>query len=53
MKKFYPLPYGFVEVRVDRRPARSACPRSGPGEGAWGNREVPPREIEESGEDWR
>jgi catechol 2,3-dioxygenase-like lactoylglutathione lyase family enzyme len=25
-----------------RRPARSACPRSGPVEGAWGNREVPP-----------
>jgi hypothetical protein len=23
-------------------PARSACPRSGPGEGVWGNREVPP-----------
>ena len=23
-------------------PARSACPRSGPVEGVWGNREVPP-----------
>jgi len=49
MTKFYPLPYGHAEVRVDRRPARSARPRSGPGEGVWGNREVPPWEIEEFG----
>jgi hypothetical protein len=27
MKKFYPLPFGFVEVRVDRRPARPPRPR--------------------------
>jgi L-aspartate oxidase len=26
-------------------PARSARPRSGPGEGVWGNREVPPAEL--------
>ncbi len=25
----------------------AACPRSGPGEGAWGNREVPPAELGE------
>jgi len=50
MKKFYPLPFGHIEVRVDRRPARparSARPRSGPGEGVWGNREVHPWELEE------
>src|ERR671934_260644 len=40
------LPFGHVEVRIDRRPARSACPRCprhrGPVEGVWGNREVHP-----------
>ena len=27
MTKFYPLPYGHIEVRVDRRPARPPRPR--------------------------
>src|SRR4029453_14149881 len=30
----------------DRHPARSACPRSGPVEGVWGNREVPPASLD-------
>ena len=25
--KFYPLPFGHIEVRVDRRPAKPARPR--------------------------
>jgi hypothetical protein len=45
--KFYPLPWGHIEVRVDQRPARSARPRSGPVEGDWGNREVPPTHLDE------
>ncbi len=48
--KFYPLPFGHAEVRIDRRPARSACPQSGPVEGDWGNREVPPADLDTS---WR
>jgi hypothetical protein len=38
-----------VLLRLVRRgsdPARSACPRSGPVEGVWGNREVSPAPIE-------
>jgi hypothetical protein len=27
MTKFYPLPFGHVEVRVDRRPAKPARPK--------------------------
>ena len=27
MKKFYPLPFGLVEVRIDRRPAKTPRPR--------------------------
>ena len=49
MATFYPIPFGHVEVRVDRRPASSARPRSGQVEGVWGNRDVPPanpREVE-------
>jgi hypothetical protein len=48
--KFYPLPFGHAEVRIDTRPARSAYPRSGPVEGVWGNREVPPADLDHS---WR
>ena len=48
MKKFYPLPFGHIEVRVDPRPPRSG--RLGRGEGVWGNREVPQWQLEESGE---
>jgi hypothetical protein len=44
--KFYPLPFGYTEVRVDRRPARSACLRS-PVEEVCGNREVPPWHLDE------
>jgi hypothetical protein len=25
--KFYPVPFGHIEVRVDRRPAKPAPPR--------------------------
>jgi hypothetical protein len=48
--KFFPLPFGHAEVRIDKRPARSACPRGGPVEGVWGNREVPPADLDHS---WR
>ena len=44
---FYPIPFGHAEVRVDKRPARSARPRSGPVEGDCGNREVPPAGIQD------
>jgi len=27
MTKFYPLPFGYAEVRVDRRPAKPARPK--------------------------
>ena len=27
MTKFYPLPFGHIEVRVDRRPSRPPHPR--------------------------
>jgi hypothetical protein len=47
--KFYPLPFGHAEVRIDTRPAR-AYPRSGPVEGVWENREVPPADLDHS---WR
>ena len=33
------------EGTADLLPARSACPRSGPVEGVWGNREVPPATL--------
>jgi hypothetical protein len=46
--KFYPMPFGHVEVRVDRRPAPGACPQSGPVDGVWGNREVPPADLDHS-----
>ena len=42
MKKFYPLPFGHIEVRVDPRPPRGARPRGGPGE-------VPLWQLEECG----
>jgi hypothetical protein len=32
----------FARLKPGSDPARSACPRSGPVEGVWGNREVPP-----------
>src|SRR6186997_3177772 len=32
----------FVRTGVRPRPRPAACPRSGPEEGVWGNREVPP-----------
>ena len=42
---------------VAAHPARSACPRSGPVEGVWGNREVPPaptaRQTFRFARDWR
>jgi hypothetical protein len=44
--KFYPLPFGHAEVRIDERPARGR-PRGGPAEGVWGNREVPPMLLHE------
>jgi hypothetical protein len=47
---FYPIPFGHAEVRVDKRPARSArrgCLQPGPVEGVWGNREVPPEDASE------
>jgi hypothetical protein len=47
---FYPIPFGHVEVRIDRRPARSARPRGGQVEGVWGTREVPPASLREV--DW-
>jgi hypothetical protein len=43
---FYPIPFGHVEVRIDRRPPRSGRPQSGPVEGVRGNREVPPASTE-------
>jgi hypothetical protein len=43
---FYPIPFGHVEVRVDKRPARSAHARSAQVEGARGDREVPPAGTE-------
>ena len=45
MVRHYPIPFGYVEVRVDLRPARGARPRSGQVEGVWGNREVPPASL--------
>lgn len=47
MVRFYPIPFGHVEVRVDRRPARSARQRSGLVEGVWGSPEVPPASLRE------
>jgi hypothetical protein len=49
MVRYYPIPLGHVEVRIDRRPARSARPHSGHVEGVWGNREVPPVSLWEVG----
>jgi hypothetical protein len=49
--KFYPTPFGHIEVRIDCRPARSPSPRwgehCGPVEGARGNPEVPPWQLDE------
>src|SRR5919108_969637 len=45
MGQHLPHEQGRGRVRGGNRevpPARSACPRSGPVEGVWGNREVPP-----------
>jgi hypothetical protein len=40
---FVPLLMGHAEVRIDTRPATQPPVRdSGPVEGVWGNREVPP-----------
>jgi hypothetical protein len=40
---FVPLLMGHAEVRIDTRPAAQPPVRdSGPVEGVWGNREVPP-----------
>ena len=47
MVRFYPIPFGHIEVRIDRRPPRSARPCSEQVEGAWGNREVPPPSVRE------
>lgn len=46
MVRYYPIPFGHVEVRVDRRPAQRARPRRGQVEGVWG-REVPPVSFRE------
>jgi hypothetical protein len=43
---FYPIPFGHAEVRVDKRPPQRGRPQSGPVEGVWGNREVPPAGTE-------
>ncbi len=38
MRKFYPLPFGHAEVRIDERPAGQRPLRgSGPVEGVWGS----------------
>jgi hypothetical protein len=41
---FIPLLMGHAEVRIDSRPPAGQPPvrLSGPVEGVWGNREVPP-----------
>ena len=49
MVRFYPIPFGHIEVRIDRRPARGARPCNEQVEEVWGSREVPPpgaREVE-------